>query len=812
MRKLLVPMVLLVAGLFTRTAHSASGASGTGTSLDAGAITTTITLKGLHGPVKVLYDQRGIPYIQARDDDDLYFAQGYVVARDRLWQMDLIRRTGRGQLAEIFGREALDEDQVQRPYGFGYLADQSIPKLESKARAAVDAYTRGVNAFIESLDEAHLPIEFRLLRYRPTPWQASDCVILGKVFAETLTNTWRLDLVRGAFAGVPDEKRDQIFQTRSPMDVILTGSDSPGQATGARHKLQAESVHPSAEILQESSNLQTSIHESLERIGFYAEGLAASNNWVVNGSHSVTGKPLLANDPHLDPSAPSIWYMVSLSAPGIHSEGVTVPGSPGINIGHNDRVAWGITNVEADVQDLFLEKFDDSNPTRYLAPDGWHNAETRHEEIKVRKTPTDPATEIVGFDVTVTRHGPIILNKDGKRYALAWPALDPSTKELEAFYELDRARDCKQIEAALNHYIGFPMNFVYADVDGHIGWWAQGRYPIRKTGHGTVPQEGWTGSGDWIGYIPPSETPHVYDPASGLIVTANNRTVGSSYPYYLGDLWAPPYRSRRIYELLSAKPRLSVDDFERIQGDTYSIPGDILAGEVAKLAKPLATKSAEWADLLKDLGSWDCHAVSDSRGALIFTFMRRALSARIIESAFGPDLARQYGWTFSDVFVDRVIKEQPKEWLPKEYDSYADLILACYKQATEDIKKRIGSDESKWTFGNLAKVSFPHPLAQAPFVGGQFVIPPFPQNGGSTTINRGSHVSMRFIADVSNWDNTRQGIPLGESGDPKNPHWADQLNDWKNVTPGLFPFSQKAVEASSTETVVLSPPRIAIEK
>ena len=613
-----------------------------------------------------------------------------------------------------------------------------------------------------------------------------------------------MDLERAAFAGLPEEKRGQIFPIKSSLDVLLVGNDSKTDTSRARRQSPQASSLPPPAVLEESLPSSAAQREILERIGFHAEDMAASNNWVVNGRHTVSGKPLLANDPHLSPSAPSIWYMISLNHPGLRCAGVTVAGAPGVFIGHNDRVAWGITNVEADVQDLFLEKFDSSKPNRYQTPSGWSDAEVRHEEIKVRKVPTDPATETQGIDVTVTRHGPIILEKDGKRYALAWPALDPTTKELEAFCELDRARNCREFEFALAHYNGFPLNFVYADEAGHIGWWAQGRYPIRKSGHGTVPQGGWTAAGDWIGYIPPAETPHVNDPRSGIIVTANSRTVGDSYPYYIGDLWAPPYRARRIYDLLTEKPKLTVDDFERIQGDTYTVSGAIFARQVVKMAKPLASSSPDWSVLLKEFETWDGYTRADSRPALLETAMHNRFESQIIVSAFGPELAKQYHWP-NEVFFDRLITDQPKEWLPNQQNTYQDLILTCYKQAVENIKKRLGPDESKWTWGSLFKARFAHPLADAPFVGGQFVIQPFPQNGGPDRVNAGSEVSMRFIADLTSWDNTHQGIALGESGDPKSPHWKDQLEDWKNVTPALFPFSQKAVEASSKDELTLRP-------
>jgi penicillin amidase len=771
-------------------------------------VTGSIELPGLSAPVTINYDHRGVPFIEAKNDDDLYFAQGYIVARDRLWQMDLTRRTCRGQLAEVLGGAALESDRIHRTYGFAELAGQVVPTLQPKVRASVQAYSRGVNAYIQSLNDQSLPVEFRLLHCKPSPWQPADCVLVGKVFAEALSDSWRFDLIRAMFAGVDEGKQKLLFQTKSSLDVLLSGTDRPTGPPRIGASIESPvtpvGIGPARGLLEEASVVCASVRSSLERIGFSASGMAASNNWVVSGRHSVTGKPLLANDPHLSPSAPSIWYMISLAAGGFHCEGVTVPGAPGVFIGHNDQVAWGITNVEADVQDLFLERFDESRPGQYLSPDGWRPAVTRHEEIKVRKSLDDPATMTAGLDVTVTRHGPIILEKNDQRYALAWPALDPQSKELEVYYDINHSNSCRAMEKALGHYSGFPLNFVYADTAGHIGWWAQGRYPIRNLGHGTVPQQGWTGAGDWTGYIPPAETPHVYDPASGIIVTANNRTIGATYPFYLGELWAEPYRARRIYDLLAERLKLSPVDFERIQADTYSVPAVIFAAQAVKMAGSDARGSSEWAALTRELKGWDGNAAADSRTMLITALMRRTFASKILEGAFGPDLARQFSWPSYIVF-DELIQEQPQEWLPSEFKSYPDLVIACYRQTLEDLEKRFGTDSAKWKWGEFVKVRFLHALSQATLFGPQFEIPAFGQNGSSATINNGSSVSMRFVADLADWDNCRLGITLGQSGDPKSSHWKDQLEDWRNVTPGVFPFNRKTVDAASRSQLVLVP-------
>jgi penicillin amidase len=762
---------------------------------------STIPVAGIHANVTIQRDERGVPYIDAANQDDLYFAQGYVSASDRLWQMDLLRRTASGELAEILGSSSVDEDKHRRAYGFARLAEQMVDRLSPAVRAELEAYAQGVNEFIKSA--RNLPPEFAILQYKPRLWRPADSLLIGKLLAETLGTTWQTDVMRAALAGLPPDKQGELLPTTSPMDLILVGSDKidkrPDLKPQSDHALAAD-VLP--ETLNEIGELTEKMSSSLERVGLYAEDLAASNNWVVNGRRSATGKPLLANDPHLRPSAPSIWYMVHLTAPGLHAAGVTIPGDPGVLIGHNDWIAWGITNVEADVQDVYLERFDKDDPQRYLTAGGWREAATRSEEIKVRKGPSDPSAETVRFDVTTTQHGPVIFEQEGARYALRWSALDPSSNEFEAYHLIDRARDWKDFTAALSSYTGFPLNFVYADVEGHIGFWAAGRYPLRKTGRGTVPYDGATGEGDWTGYVPFESTPHVFDPASGIIVTANNRLVGVDYPYYITDNWAAPYRARRIYDLLTSKERSSVDDFREIQADTYSYPDSIFAAAIVKMGGALSESSPDWRDMVAVFEGGDVMMSPDSRAAALSAAMRDAFQRRVLAGTMGSDLAEKYTWSSSAIFISRIITTQPREWLPKDFDSYEDLVLACYKDAVDYLRKRLGADRSGWTWGRISQARFQHPLAKASS-GGRFAIDPVPQGGSNFTVNRGAQVSMRFIADVSNWDTTRQGIPLGESGDPESPHWKDQIQSWRSVAPPLFPFSRHAVTNAAKETMIL---------
>jgi penicillin amidase len=773
--------------------------------------TQTIAMAGLRDRVTVRRDERGIPYIEAKNEDDLYFAQGYVTAGDRLWQMDLLRRTERGELAEVLGagpnNAALEQDKQHRTLGFAQEVDAELAQATPGSRALIEAYARGVNAYIGSLDGRTLPPEFQILQYKPKPWTSADSLLIVKVFAEGLSSTWRLDMMRAALAGLPAEKRAGLLPETSPLDVLVVGKDL--KKTNSKATSTASSDTFSRETLLALAKDQELANEALARVGLYAEGLAASNNWVVSGKHTVTGKPLLANDPHLPGTAPSIWYMVHLSAPGLRVAGVVAPGGPGVIIGHNDRIAWGMTNVGPDVQDLYEEKFDPANPQRYLTPEGWRNVDVRHEEIKVRKGFTDSATDTVNLDVTMTRHGPIIFERAGKRYALRWTALDPKLNTTDSVYLINRARDWKDFNDALRTFTAPTQNIVYADIDGHIGYHVAGVVPIRRSGDGSVPYDGSTNEGDWINFIPIDKLPTLYDPPSGIIVTANQRIVGSDYPYFLTHSWAQPYRARRILDLLTRTPKLTTGDFRRIQGDVYSIGNVLFAREIAKALRPRLTPAdTKLSEFVESLDGWDGLVNADSHIAPLLWQIRIAFRSRVLTAALGDDLVKTYQWGNFDVTIDRLITEQPKDWLPKEFSSYADLLLACYQDARTVLTKTIGTDESKWTWGEMAKVRFTHPLAGAPLVGLQFTIPPFPQSGAgglAATPNVGGSVSMRLIADTSDWDKTQHGIALGESGIPSSPHWSDQLADWRAVTPRVFPFSEAAVAKATKETMLLEP-------
>jgi penicillin amidase len=776
---------------------------------------TMLRLPGLKSRVVVRRDERGIPYIEATNESDLYYAQGYVTASDRLFQMELFRRTARGELSEIFGGATLDEDKRHRTLGFAQLAEAQVALMPAALRRALEDYAGGVNAYIESRDAKGLPPEFQILQFKPRPWRAADSLVATKLFDESLSTTWRLDMMRAAFSDLPQPQRDALFPETSPLDVLLVGSDNDNKKKATASTAQPSSINSSTpgasvNVMQLVARDELLMQCSLERLGLFAQDNAASNNWVVSGSRTTTGKPLLANDPHLQSSAPSIWYMVHLSMPGLRAAGVSVAGLPGIAIGHNEHIAWGVTSLEPDTQDLYIEKFDPNNARRYQTPAGWREAEVRREEIKVRKGFMSAATDTVPFDVTVTRHGPIILEKDARRYALRWTALDERANLSESFYALNYARNWNEFRAALKDYSGPAFNMIYADTKGHIGYYGVGHFPIRKTGDGKLPYDGATDDGEWTGFIPFDQLPHVYDPPSGLIVTANSRIVGRSYPYKLTVQPLAAYRARRIYTLLQAKPKLTIQDFRAIQGDTYTISGITFVNEFVKELMPTvhAGSDDQLLEHLRLLQDWDGRVVPESRAALLAAHLRDAFRKRIVTAALGAERTKQYNYSNADTFIDWLITEKPQAWLPKEFKTYAELLRAADADARAELTKAYGADEKQWTWAREALARFPHPLAQVPLFGQQFIIPPFPQNGSLSsfpTINRGSSVSMRLIADTADWDRTQQGIALGVSGIPNSPHWKDQLDDWRNVTPRVFPFSQPAVIAAARETITLEP-------
>ncbi len=758
--------------------------------------TAKLSIAGLKADVTVMRDGRGIPYIEARSDADLYFAQGYVTAGDRLWQMDLMRRLARGETSEIFGSVTLEQDKRWRRFGFSSIAEQGLKELSPQLRAALDNYARGVNTYIASLDQESLPAEFKILQYRPREWSATDTIVIGKILTDALSTTWQTDLMRASLKNLTPEKFADITNLITPYDVILFGKDdrnNPSGKVGASIPDNPPSTDQiSSSLLMAATRAEQIRAESLSRIGLYAEDLAASNNWVISGKRTADGKPILANDPHLAPTAPGIWYLSHLTTPTMRVSGVTFPGVPGIVIGHNEFIAWGATNVGPDVQDIYYETQNGNG--EFKTPTGWEKPSVRKEKILVRNNLLKPETRTVDYDVTETRNGVIIVEDSGKKYSLKWTARDPKNNEFEAFFAMNRARNWNEFKSALKTYGGATQNFVYSDVKGHIGWYAAGRIPLRKTGDGSMPYDGSTNDGEWTGYIPFNELPNLYDPPSGLIVTANQRIVGTSYKYpQMSTRASPPWRARRIYDLLNGKTKITMDDVRDVQLDSYNIPLANLAREFVKSG----AGSVETPELFKN---WDGKMNADSTAALLADQIMGCVAAKM-----NADLMGVSNSIIRERIVDWAVREKIARWLPKEFRDYKDLLGSCESQIRGELANKFGTDQTQWLWGKTWLSRFPHPFAANPLLAGQFATPNVPINGSAQSPNVGSYVSMRFIASPGNWDATRHVIPLGESGDPRSPHFKDQFDLWRTGNPAIFPFTKEAVETAATNITKLVP-------
>jgi penicillin amidase len=771
---------------------------------------------GLRDTVTIRRDARWIPYIEAKNQADLYFAQGYVTASDRLFQMDLMRRVARGETAEIFGAQGLEEDKRWRKLGFTQISLKTYAMLKPELKAALDNYARGVNAYIATLDEKNLPLEFRVLAYKPSQWVPTDSLVIGKILSDALSNTWRQDLTELEIQKLSRKKAYMLTNRWTPYDVIWYGNDllAPGLSADPGTSIVPREVGFSAGIFSQVDAIDAARRVSLEKTGMYAEDQAASNNWVISGKLTADGKAILANDPHLQPTAPGVWYMTHLSLPNDRVSGVTLPGAPGILIGHNEYIAWGATNLGPDVQDIYLETpvlqvpsmTAMVEPTRYKTPTGPQAPKIRTEEIKVRKNPLGPVTDFATekLDVVETRNGVVYFEDGDKKYSLGWTARDPKNSELGAFYYLNYAKDWNGFNAALKQYGGATQNFVYADVKGNIGWHDAGAIPIRRKGDGSVPYDGSTADGDWIGNIPYDELPHLYNPPGGYIVTANQRVVGTDNKYFSilsRDAASPPWRARRITDMINAvltsTKKMTMDDCRDFQLDTYNIPLTEFARAVVKAggASPKTIGTME---------SWNGRMNFDAKEPLIINEMRNVFAQKLADANLvdkdGKRLNISYGYVRERVILI-ALQRADKDWLPKEYASYKDMLLDCEKKAQTNlaaIAGRLKKDPSELAWGDYYTASYFHPLAGAPLIGGQFAVRPSGVSGSGQTPNVGAGVSMRFITEPGNWDATRHVIPLGESGDQKSPHFMDQFESWRTGKPEIFPFSKEAVEKATS--------------
>jgi penicillin amidase len=734
------------------------------TSLPASA--GRITVAGLRGQVTIARDADGVPTITAQDDDDLSFGLGFAHAQDRLFQMEVQRRYGAGRLSELFGAAAVPIDTQMRVLGLYRAAEAAFPKLSPAARSGIEAYGAGVNAYLATRGLV-LPPEFLMLRVTPEPWKPADTLVWGKLMDFQLAGNYRGELLRARLA-----------KTVSPEDLAFLYPDYPKDAPRTLAALLP-------------------LYRSLPLDPLYAALPAAmgphyaSNNWVVDGAHSTSGKPLLANDPHLGFATPGVWYLARLKTPRHDIVGATAAGTPLVIIGHNEKIAWGFTTTTADIEDLYVEKLDPNDAGHYLAGNASLPFQTRQETIAVRDGPP------VKLTVRATRHGPVVTDMlpqataaPGYVLALQTTFLGDDDTSAQALWDIDRAADWSSFKEGLKQLVGPPQNIVYADSAGTIGFIAAGRIPIRKSGDGWLPMPGWSGEYDWDGFIPFNALPQGTNPQSGHFVSANNKIVSDSYPYFISRDWDLPDRARRIEELLTATPRQSPGASAEIQADTLSL-------EAARLV-PLMTQIVPSSNLAREatdrLKSWDFRMDPDKVEPLLFTAWLRAFARSVLFARLG-DAAADY-WDLKPQVMYALLTQRP-DWCadPKQpgHETCETRLAASLDTALDELRRNYGAEMSLWQWGRAHVAEFPNAVFERIPGLRDWLRVAIPAPGGYDTVNRGPSLirddahpyeqrfgaGLRIITDLGAPEGSRMMIVPGQSGNPLSRHYADLLRRWR---------------------------------
>ena len=700
---------------------------------------------------RIVRDALGVPHIEAQSIDDALFLQGYATAQDRLWQMDAIRRSTAGELAEIVGKAALPLDLRARRVGFARTARVQESNLRPEDRAVFAAYARGVNYYIDTHRDK-LPPEFAILRYEPEPWSIRDSILVGLRMAEDLTTSWKADLDKARMAS-------EVAKTFPQLDEM---------------QLHA-------------------LVDGLFPVRAGNEVLSGSNAWVVSGNRSETGKPILANDTHLGVAFPSVWTMVHLKAPGdsgadLDVAGLTLPGIPGVIIGHNQRIAWGVTNLGADVQDIYEERMD-LNTGAYQWGKQVRQANRVLEVIRVKGEAN------VQVNVFVTQHGPVVSTSTEAPYrrnlSMQWTALDPDYFEFP-FLELNRAHDWQSFRKALSRYNGPGQNFVYADVDGNIGYQAAARIPRRTNAPGDLPLPGYTGEHEWAGYLSFDELPSIYNPPSGRIVTANQNPFPPGMEMGSGARFASPHRANQIIARLDSQAKWSAAGMLTVQKDVYSPYYAFLAKSVVAAADRTKAATGSVAEAVEILREWNGQAEPDQAGAGIARIFSLELRAAILKR-LAPE------WKEADIGMDDAVVERIVRTRDPLYSGDFDAwLVELLGKTLESNRERLGGTPANWKYREIMRWNLEHPVfSRIPLVGRYFSIGRVAMSGSPSSpkqIGPNNGPSERFVADLSDWDQSFCNVLIGMSGHPLSKHYKDQ---WKAFYYGTsFPFPFRHVEPS----------------
>ncbi len=685
------------------------------------------------------------------------------MAQDRFWQMEFYRRLGQGRLSEIFGRDLVETDRYFRMISAAGVTTE-IPE---EVVFMLDSFAEGVNAYLETHQD-RLPIEFKFLRYRPEPWKRDDYLSILKVLNWVLSSGWRVDLTAARMLRKVGEERFRAAFPVWPDDGPLIIPEEVKSLSGLSNPT-TETIR----LVERFMDLPTP---------------AASNNWVVSGTKSVTGKPILANDTHLSLTNPSFWWEVHLVCPTINASGVAVLAMPVISSGHNRHAAWGVTNVMVDDVDFFMEKVNPDNIRQYWVGHHWENMKVIEETIRVK------GEEPIKTEILLTRHGPVVqqvgTGSEGAAISARW-AFTEVTQPAKASYLLQKARDINEAREALSHWVAPSQNLVVADTRGNIGYWCSAAIPIRSKGEGMLPVPGWTGEYEWNGYVPFEARPHLVNPKEGFIATANNKVVGKDYPYHITHYWEAVDRITRIRQMLTAKEKLSIEDFKDIQQDVYSVSASEMTPRMLEILerRSIGEEARKARDILS---RWDFQMRSDSVGACLFEVTYRTMMENIFKDELGEEQFEEYLQTgiFPPRAMRRLFRKGVSPWFDDvktpEKETIEDIVVRSLAEAVSELRETLGSDMDKWTWGRVHSLTFEHVLGKKKPLDRIFNLGPFPLGGNPLTVNASWYsyekpykanagVSQRMIVDLSNVDASLRVLPTGESGHVGSPHYKDQV-------------------------------------
>ncbi len=758
-----------------------------------------ITVPGVSAPVEVLRDRWGIPHIYAGATRDLFFAQGFVHAQDRLFQMDLNRRTAKGTLAELFGKLALDTDRASRTFGFARIGRADWQALSPDVREIISAYTEGVNAWIERTAK-RLPIEYSLIQMRPEPWDVQDTMALSRLMIWQLSHAWYDEIVRAKLV----------------------------EKLGSEHAAELEISYPQGNPVTlpqgiEFNRLNPDGSLQAVRGPFLARGLG-SNEWAISGKRSATGKPYLCNDMHMVLGLPLLWYVNHLETGAIHVTGESVPGLPMVLVGHNDRIAWGATLAYIDCEDLFVEQFDPQDPARYRFQEEWRQAEIIDEPIRI-KGQAEPKIE----KIVVTHHGPVITDAVGarsdQRIAVQSMALRPCPA-LEGWWGLQQAGDWDSFTAAVRKIEAPQLSLAYADVDDNIGYWISGKVPIRASRPAKVPAPGWTGEHEWTGEVPFEWMPHALNPQAGFMVNCNNKIVPDDYPYALGDVWMNGYRARRLTDMIEGCEKISPKEFHAMQTDVTCLPGL----EFVRHLDGLVSADPDVKLAIDRLRSWDGRLTTGSVEGTLYEVIRYTLVRNLFDPVLGKELTDELlGKAFNPVLfpdhefygnetpaVLRMLGD-PDSWWMAQAGGRNPLLERSIVEAVGWLRRELGDDPNEWKWGRLHHLVLAHPLGIQKPLDLVFNRGPYPVGGDTDTPwqaamspgepydNRLWAPSMRHVIDLSDLSRSEFIIPTGQSGQLGSPHYDDLVAPYLEgkYIPMLWTRAQVLGELEAT--LVLSP-------